>query len=106
MTPYLILVIALTSLACLLLLWCCCRVAAWADRRSYRPVMDTEVDNVAISGNTEAPPCPMCGVERPWGPQEMIFPDGGSETFWRCRSCGREYWSRDVAPGRCWGVGG
>jgi hypothetical protein len=101
----LILVAALACLACLLLLWCCCRVAAWADRRMYADPVSPP-GNTPDAGNVAGPPCPLCGIERPWGPQEMIFPDGGSETFWRCRSCGREYWSRDVAPGRCWGVGG
>jgi hypothetical protein len=59
----LIIVSALTALACLLLLWCCCKVAAWSDRRMYLsdvrqgtdagPVIAHEADKCSISGNTD-----------------------------------------------------
>jgi hypothetical protein len=128
----LILVIALTSLACLLLLWCCCRVAAWADRRIYAdpvsppgnapdagnhppaftvPWHDEWDDGYGVpaapSGATapDAPPCPRCQTTRPFGPGSIEFEDEGSEMYYQCRRCGTLYFGRDVAPGRCWGIG-
>lgn len=108
----LIVVSALTALACLLLLYACCKVAAWADRRSYRPVIDPEGP---ISGNTDAAPsgatspdapsCPRCQTERPFGPGSIEFEDEGSDLYYQCRRCGHLYFGRDTAPGRCWGAG-
>lgn len=94
-----VIIILAAALACLLLLYACCKIAAWSDRREYT--------DCAQPGDTapDAPPCPFCATPRPFGPGSIEFEDGGSEMYYQCRKCGRLYWAKDTAPGRCWGAG-